>query len=32
MAIGAVINAAWHLAAKIARKPVGRLIADMAPE
>jgi L-fuconate dehydratase len=32
MAIGAVINAAWDLAAKIAGKPVWRLLADMTPE
>ncbi len=32
MAIGAVINAAWDLAAKRAKKPVWRFIADMSPE
>lgn len=32
MAIGAVINAAWDMAARSARKPVWRLIADMTPE
>ncbi|KLD66120.1 enolase C-terminal domain-like protein [Dyella japonica] len=32
MAIGAVINAAWDLAARRARKPVWRFIADMTPE
>ena len=32
MAIGAVVNAAWDLAAKIAGKPVWRLLADMTPE
>jgi L-fuconate dehydratase len=32
MAIGAVINAAWDLAARLAGKPVWRLIADMTPE
>src|ERR1700733_8576639 len=32
MAIGAVINAAWDLAAKLAGKPVWRLLADMTPE
>jgi L-fuconate dehydratase len=32
MAIGAVVNAAWDLAAKAAGKPVWRLLADMAPE
>lgn len=32
MAIGAVVNAAWDLAAKMAGKPVWRLLADMAPE
>ena len=31
MAIGAVINAAWDLAAKLAGRPVWRLIADMTP-
>ena len=32
MAIGTVVNAAWDLAAKVAGKPVWRLLADMAPE
>nr|WP_246429073.1 enolase C-terminal domain-like protein [Pseudoxanthomonas broegbernensis] len=32
MAIGAVVNAAWDLAARRAGKPVWRLIAEMAPE
>jgi L-fuconate dehydratase len=32
MAIGAVVNAAWDLAAKVAGKPLWRLLADMAPE
>jgi L-fuconate dehydratase len=32
MAIGAVVNAAWDLAAKAAGKPVWRLLADMTPE
>jgi L-fuconate dehydratase len=32
MAIGAVINAAWDMAARRAEKPVWRLIADMSPE
>jgi L-fuconate dehydratase len=32
MAIGAVINAAWDMAAQRAGKPVWRLIADMSPE
>jgi L-fuconate dehydratase len=32
MAIGAVVNAAWDLAARIAGKPVWRLLADMTPE
>jgi L-fuconate dehydratase len=32
MAIGAVINAAWDLAAKVADKPLWRLLADMTPE
>jgi L-fuconate dehydratase len=32
MAIGAVVNAAWDLAAKMAGKPVWRLLADMSPE
>jgi L-fuconate dehydratase len=32
MAIGAMVNAAWDLAARRAGKPVWRLIADMTPE
>ena len=32
MAIGAVVNAAWDLAAKLAGQPVWRLLADMSPE
>jgi L-fuconate dehydratase len=32
MAIGAVVNAAWDLAGKLAGKPVWRLLADMSPE
>src|SRR5882724_7024619 len=32
MAIGAVVNAAWDMAARHAGKPVWRLIADMSPE
>jgi L-fuconate dehydratase len=32
MAIGAVVNAAWDMAARQAGKPVWRLIADMDPE
>jgi len=32
MAIGAVINAAWDMAARRAGKPVWRFIADMTPE
>ena len=32
MAIGAVVNAAWDLAAKVAGKPVWRFLADMTPE
>jgi L-fuconate dehydratase len=32
MAIGAVVNAAWDLAAKMAGKPLWRLLADMTPE
>ena len=32
MAIGAVINAAWDLSARMAGKPVWRFIADMTPE
>ena len=31
MAIGAVVNAAWDMAARRARKPVWRFIADMSP-
>jgi L-fuconate dehydratase len=31
MAIGAVVNAAWDLAGKVAGKPVWRLLADMTP-
>ena len=31
MAIGAVVNAAWDLAAKVAGKPLWRLLADMTP-
>jgi L-fuconate dehydratase len=31
MAIGTVVNAAWDLAAKVAGKPVWRLLADMTP-
>ena len=31
MAIGAVVNAAWDLAARAARKPVWQFIADMTP-
>jgi L-fuconate dehydratase len=31
MAIGAVVNAAWDMAARRAAKPVWRLIADMSP-
>jgi L-fuconate dehydratase len=31
MAIGAVVNAAWDLAGKLAGKPVWRLLADMTP-
>ncbi|AZI56986.1 fuconate dehydratase [Nakamurella antarctica] len=31
MAIGAVVNAAWDLAARIAEKPLWRFIADMTP-
>jgi L-fuconate dehydratase len=31
MAIGAVVNAAWDLAAKVAGKPAWRLLADMTP-
>ena len=32
MAIGAVVNAAWDLAARLAGKPLWRFIADMTPE
>ncbi|MVU84049.1 fuconate dehydratase [Nocardia sp. ET3-3] len=32
MAIGAVVNAAWDLAAKYAGKPVWQLISEMSPE
>ena len=32
MAIGAVVNAAWDLAAKMAGKPVWRMLADLSPE
>ncbi len=32
MAIGAVVNAAWDLAAKLAGKPLWRLLAEMTPE
>jgi L-fuconate dehydratase len=32
MAIGTVVNAAWDLAAKMARKPLWRFLADMTPE
>jgi L-fuconate dehydratase len=32
MAIGAVINAAWDLAARVAGKPLWRFIAEMTPE
>jgi len=32
LATGAVVNAVWDLWAKIARKPVWRLVADMSPE
>jgi len=32
MAIGTVVNAAWDLAAKHARLPLWRLLADMSPE
>ena len=32
MAIGAVVNAVWDLAAKRAGKPVWKLLADMSPE
>jgi len=32
MAVGALVNAAWDMAARLAGKPVWRLIADMSPE
>jgi len=32
MAIGAIVNAAWDMAARRAHKPVWRLIAEMTPE
>ncbi|MEY9996513.1 L-alanine-DL-glutamate epimerase-like enolase superfamily enzyme [Streptomyces sp. V4I8] len=32
MATGAVVNAAWHLAAKLAGKPVRRFLGEMSPE
>ena len=32
MAIGAVVNAAWDMAARRARKPVWQFIADLSPE
>jgi L-fuconate dehydratase len=32
MAIGAVINAAWDMAARVAGKPVWQLIAEMSPQ
>jgi L-fuconate dehydratase len=32
MAIGAVVNAAWDMAGRLAGKPVWQLIADMTPE
>ena len=32
MAIGAVVNAAWDLAAKLAGQPLWRLLTDMTPE
>jgi L-fuconate dehydratase len=32
MAIGAVVNAVWDLAAKLAGKPLWRFLADMTPE
>jgi L-fuconate dehydratase len=32
MAIGAVVNAAWDLAAKVEGKPLWRFLADMTPE
>jgi L-fuconate dehydratase len=32
MAVGAVINAAWDLKARLAHKPLWKLLADMSPE
>ncbi|MFD6162086.1 L-fuconate dehydratase [Nocardia sp. NPDC060256] len=32
MAVGAVLNAAWDLAAKLAGKPVWQLVSEMSPE
>ncbi|WP_338757987.1 enolase C-terminal domain-like protein [Nocardia vulneris] len=32
MAVGAVVNAAWDLVAKLAGKPVWQLVAEMSPE
>jgi L-fuconate dehydratase len=32
MAVGAVINAAWDLKARLARKPLWKLLADLSPE
>ncbi|KAI2607979.1 enolase C-terminal domain-like protein [Hypoxylon sp. NC1633] len=32
LALGAVVNAAWDLWAKVLRKPVWRIVADMTPE
>jgi L-fuconate dehydratase len=32
MAVGAVVNAAWDLAARLQNKPLWRVIADMSPE
>lgn len=32
MALGTVVNAAWDLAAKMAGKPVWRMLADLSPE
>jgi L-fuconate dehydratase len=32
MAIGALVNAAWDMAARLERKPLWRFIADMSPE
>lgn len=32
MAIGAVVNAAWDLAAKVAGKPVWQLVSELSPE